>query len=838
MSGILGDLKVSLRQLRKTPGFTAAAVLVLALSIGLNAAMFGLSYSMIFAKLPVEQPEALVQIYSHSRNEPDSFRAFSWGAWRSLAARDDAFDGLLAQKVLVAGVNEVREGGTPRRTVTGLVSANYFKVLGTCLARGRAFTEEEALPGAEAPVAIASHGLWKRAGLDPDFVGRTVRVNGRPFTIVGITPEGFMGANVLLGPEIFLPLGVFDSIENRAERATERELERPDRFALTVIGRLKPGVTPEGAGPALGLAAAAVERAFPVEYRGAAFFARPAPRMVLSNAPPQEGAVVTLALAMLGMTGSVLLIVCLNLASLFMARGQSRRREFAIRLAIGGGRARIVRQFVTEGLVLSVMGGTIGSLIGMYAVNGLAATLLDRQPFSLTLNFGAPPAMVFGTAVFSVIATLMFAFGPALRHSGDGVLLDLKQQSGDEAQPRRSRFLPRNPLVSGQIALSLSLLISAGLFVQMARQANTTDLGYDATSTVLIEVDAGLAGLKESEALPLYRAVEERLRAIPGVRSASLAAFVPFHTMNEGRYVRATSSRPEVEDLGARWNAVSASYFETMGMKILRGRGFTDGEARESPARQVVVINEALSRRLFPDGEPLGRLIEFKAAGSKPVETGSLEIVGIVSATRDDAFDKGETNGVYVPFAQGYRGDAFFQVRAQSRGALVPLVEAVQNEVRAAAPGLPAFKAVTFEQHVSGSLEFWLLRVSSTLFLTLGLFATLIAVVGIYGSMSYAVARRTREFGIRLAIGASPARVRRMVISEGLGLGGGGVALGLLFGVGVGRLMDSIFVDVSAFDGTTFVIAPLLLLGASVCAAWLPARRATAVNPVVALRAD
>jgi predicted permease len=381
-------------------------------------------------------------------------------------------------------------------------------------------------------------------------------------------------------------------------------------------------------------------------------------------------------------------------------------------------------------------------------------------------------------------------------------------------------------------------LISAGLFVQMARQANTANLGYDATSTVMIEVDAGLAGLKDSEALPLYGAIEDRLRAIPGARSASLAAFVPFHTMNEGRYVRATSSRPEVESLGARWNAVSASYFQTMGMKVLRGRGFTEAEARDSQDRRVVVINEALARRLFPEGEPLGRSIEFQATGSKPVETGSAEIVGIVSATRDDAFDKGETNGVYVPFAQGFRGNAFFQVRGPSAEALAPLVEAVQKEVRAAAPGLPAFKAVTFAQHVSGSLEFWLLRVSSTLFLTLGLFATLIAVVGIYGSMSYAVARRTREFGIRLAIGASPAGVRRMVIGEGLALGGGGVALGLLFGVGVGRLMDSLFVDVGAFDAATFVIAPLLLLGASLGAAWLPARRATAVNPVVALRAD
>jgi len=834
MSGILNDVKVSLRQLRKTPGFSAAAVLVLALSIGLNAAMFGLSYSMLFKKLGAERPEALMQLFSHSRTEADSFRGFSWGAWRILGARDDVFEGVLAQRILVAGVSERGEGDMPRRTVTLLISDNYFKVLGVPLARGRAFTEAESQPGAETPVAIASHAFWKRTGFDPALLGGTIRVNGRPLTIVGITPVGFMGTNVLLGPELFLPLGLSDSIEPRAERSG---LARADRFPLMLIGRLKPGLTQDAAAPALTLAAAEVGRAFPVEYRDHEFLARPAPRLTFGNTLPQEGAIATLTFAMLGMTGSVLMIVCLNLASLFLARGQSRRREFAIRLAIGGGRARIVRQFVTEGLILSLIGGAFGAMLGIYALDAMAKTILDRIPFSLALDFGAPPAVVAGTAMLSIIATLMFAFGPALRHSGQGVLSDLKQQAGDESRPRRFWFLPGNPLVSGQIALSLSLLISAGLFIQMARQANLTDLGFDTASSVALEVDGSLAGYEAAQSLPLYARIEDRLRTLPGASSASIAAYIAFNTMNEGRWVRPTASPADQEALGSRWNAIGASYFETMGVKVLRGRAFTDAEARNPEARRVAIINDALARRLFPDGDPLGRSIEFQASGSTPAEA-PLEVVGVVSATRDDPFDKGETNGVYVPFAQGYRAAVWFHVRARGPAEAKALVEAVQREVRAVAPGLPAFKATTFEQHVAGSLEFWSLRVSSSLFIILGLFASLIAVIGIYGSMSYAVSRRTREFGVRLAIGATPARVRRMVIGEGLALGGAGIALGLLFGVGVGQVMGSLFVDVSAFDAATFILAPLMLLGASVGATWLPARRATTVDPVTALRAQ
>ena len=837
MTGLFSDVRVSIRHLRKTPGFTAAAVLVLALGIGLNAAMFGLSYTMAFAPSPFERPEEIVQLYSHARSEPDTYRGFSYGAFSEIAAREDVFAGVLAQRTVVAGVNEQPQGGQPRRAISALISADYFKVLGVPLALGRVFTDLESQPGAETPVAIASHALWKRTGFDPEFLGGTVRVNERPFTVVGITPEGFMGTSSLFGPEIFLPLGVFDSIEPGSGSETPRSLQEADSFPLLLSARLKSGTTVDASAPGLRLVAAAVERAYPTEYRGQEFLARPLPRFVSSNYPAQEGAVVTLAVAVLGMTGSVLLIVCLNLASLFLARGQARRREFAIRLAIGGGRARIVRQLITEGLILSFAGGALGSVLGLYAIDAMVAILLERLPVSLVLDFGASPLVVLGTALLSVAATMIFAFGPALRHSGEGVLADLKQQSGDEARPRAAWFLPRNPLVSAQIALSLSLLISAGLFIQMARQANASDLGFDADRTVAIEVDAGLAGYREAQGVNLYAGLEERLRSLPGVRSASVAATIPFGVRSEGRLVRKALAPAGDKGEGARWNAVGASYFETMGLPIHRGRAFTDAEAQRVGASRVVIINDVLARRLWSDGDALGRSVEFEATGAAPARSGPMVVVGIVPAVREDPFDTGQANAVYVPFAQDYRGAAFFHVRPRSL-ASEALVQAVEREVKTAAPGLPSFKATTFEAHVSQSLEFWGLRVASNLFAALGALASLIAIVGIYGSLSYAVSRRTREIGVRLAIGASPRVVRRMVMGEGLALGGAGVAFGLLLGLGMGRVMDSIFVDVGAFDALTFTIAPLLLLAATAAAAWVPAHRATTVNPVTALRAD
>jgi putative ABC transport system permease protein len=825
------DLKLSLRQLARTPGFTTSAVLVLALGIGLNAAMFGMCWLVAFADRPFRDPAALVQLYSRKASEPDSYRAFSYPAYRELAERGELFEGLTAHQITAVGV---RDAGTTRRVLASLVAADYFDVLGRPPARGRTFTAEEDRPGADLPVVVISHAFWRRTGFDAALPGGTIRVNERLFTVVGIAPPGFTGTSTLFGPELFFPLGVFDSLAGGFEGKTARTLAQADNFNLFLVGRLRPGATPEQAGPALQRAAAAVRSALPAEYEDRELQVGPLPRFSTSTQPADERALTTASLLFLGMTAAVLAIVCLNLASMMLARGQARKREFAIRLALGGGRGRIVRQLLTEGLVLAGAGSVLGVAAGAYTSNALVASLASRLPVSIAVDTAAWPAMTAGAAVFSVLATLLFALGPALRHSRGDLVTDLKRAAGEDARGRRLRLLPRHPLVSLQIALSLALLIASGLFLRMARQAAEADLGVRADATVLAEVDAGLAGYDEARGLDTYARVEDRLRGLPGVEAAAVGVTIPFGTVGFGRSVKRLGAPESEPRFDARWNAVGAGYFAAMGIPVKAGRAFSDGEARQKGAPKVAVVDEVLARTVFPAGDALGQTILLTDSETPSPEP--VAIVGIVPEVRDDFFDDTPGGAVYVPFAQAYHGAAHFHVR--QRAGSPALADAVRREIREAAPGLPVFRVLTFGQHLETSLERWAVDLLAGTFTAVAALAALVAIVGIYGATSYAVSRRTREIGVRMALGASRGRVLGMVVGEGLHVTLAGIAVGWALGLGLGRLLDAVFVEVVAFDPATYAIAPTLILVACVAAAFVPARRATAVEPTTALRSE
>jgi predicted permease len=828
------DLKLSLRHLARTPGFTAAAVAVLALGIGLNAIMFSLCHLFAFAGRPFQAPEELVQLYSRKKDVPDSYRGFSYAAWREIAARQDLFSGVLAHQLAIVGV---REGGQARRAFAAIVSANYFDVLGVPV-RGRSFTPDEDRPGSDTPVVVVSHAAWKRAGSDPGLIGRTLRVNERDFTVVGIAPEGFTGTMAVFGPELFFPLGLFDSLTNDFDGAHARRLARPDAFFLFLVGRLRAGASVESSGPALALAADTLRRAWPGEYEGQELQVAPLPRIGTNTSPSHEEALTTLSIVLVGMTGAVLAIVCLNLASMLLARGQARRRELAIRLALGAGRVRIVRQLLVEGLVLSAAGAGLGLLVGALGTDALLASLTSRVPIALAMDTVSPATLLAAAAAFSVLATLLFALGPALRHSRADVMDDIKLASGQDAPVRRGWLRPRHPLVALQVGLSLALLIAAGLFVRMAAQAAAVDLGLRADDTVLAEVDASLSGYDEARGLDAYARIEERLAALPGVQAAAAGVQVPFGAINLGRSARRTGEAPDAPSFDARWNAVGASYFEAMGVPLQRGRAFSDLEARRPGAPPVAIIDEVLARQLWPDADPLGQSLQLAAESSGTPASPPLEVVGVVGVVRDDFFSKSPGGAVYVPLAQGYRANMHFHVRPRAGADVAALRDAVRREIATAAPGLPLFRVTTFGAHLSGSLQHWGVRLTASLFSTMGGLATLVALVGLYGAISYAVSRRTREIGVRMALGATPSRVRTMVLGEGLRVGGGGVVVGALLGLALGRALDSIFVDVVAFDPPTFSAAALLVLVSCLVATLVPARRATAIDPSVALRAD
>jgi predicted permease len=843
MDGLIGDVKVSIRQLAKAPGFAAAAIVVLAVGIGLNAAMFSMVYAIGFMGRPFAEPDRLMQLFSSQTREPDSYRAFSYSAYREVSAQTDLFEGVLAHNATIVAIGEAPE---TRRTFAVLVSRNYFDLLGVPIAEGRGFTEEENQPGRDIPVVVATHSYWQRSGSDPALVGKTVRINERDYTVIGITPRGFTGTMMVFGPELFFPFGVFHSLSNDFQGETARTLEQPDAYNLFLTARLKNGISQETANARLSLTGQQLERALPAEYRDARITLAPQPRFGVSTRPSDESALTLFGVVMLGLTGAVLMTVCLNLASMLMARGRARRKEFAIRLALGAGRSRIVRQLLIEGLLLSLAGGSFGVVLGLYGVDSLVGAFSSMLPITIVLEGAVSPAVIAATVFFCLLATSWFALGPALRHSRADVLADLKPHAGEDSVSKQRRFLPRNPLVVGQVALSLALLIVAGLFIRMAHTAIAVDFGFNADDTVLAEVDGKLAGYGTPQLLDRYQRIEQRLASLPGVASASVGALVPLGMVNMSRGVRRAginlpdAAKPQTAEEGrafdAPWNAVSGAYFATMGLRLLQGRTFTEAESFGEAAAPAAIIDETLARKLWATGAAIGQRIQIVDRGATRGRPREFEVVGIVSSVHRELFEKELPGAIYVPFGQDVMGNVYFHVRPAAASSALP--DAVRREIAEAAPALPLFSAKTFASHITSSIEYWALRLSALLFGLFGGLAMLVALVGIYGVMSYAVARRTREIGIRIAVGAVPQAVRRMVLRESLSVTLAGIGVGWVLGIGVGRLLGSIFVDVASFDVLTFTVVPVGFAMAGLAAAWFPARRATEVNPMTALRAE
>ncbi len=863
---LLQDLRLSFRLLAKTPAFTLAAVTVLALGIGVNTAIFSLVHELVFSPRPWPEEKQVVQLYTQDEKNPQRFRMFSYPAFQALREDNPVFADLFAHNLSIVGLGE-REG--TRRMFAGIVSSNYFSTLQVPLVRGRAFTPEEEKPGAAIPVAIVSYNYWKRENFAPDLVGRVVRVNEKPVTVVGIAPEGFSGTMMLFGPEIYFPLGMYDQISNDYDATAARSLDRADVHQLVVVGRLKPGQTTATAEPALKAMAARLQEQFPVEFKEQTLTTRRLPRMSTSNAPAEESTLGVLGTTLIAMSGIVLLIASLNLANMLLARGQARRKEFAIRLALGGGRGRIVRQLLTEGFLLSLGGAVAGFVLGAWSTTLLMQTVGQLAPVGLFFQGASNPALFAATFAFAALATLFFALGPALKLSRADVLTDLKEQAGEDTVRRGPRWLPRHPLVVAQLALSLGLLIAAGLFIRGALAAGSIDTGFRADDTLLVELDASLGGYNAERGLELYRAAGERLAALPGVQHAGISAVAPFGMVSLSRRVQLAGVNPAPDAKPAtaaeglafspRWNSVGADYFAAMGLPLLRGRAFTAAEADHQGAPAVAIIDEALAAKLFPEGNAVGQRIQFaernapRAAGGGGAATGAssevarqendaptLEIVGIVPRTKWDLFSETDHGVMYVPFAQGYQSNAFLHLRtaAATPAARQAMTDTVRRTLREAAGGVPVLGLKTFRQHLDASMQLWMVRIGAWMFAVFGALSLTLAVVGLYGVKAYAVARRTREIGIRMALGAEPGEVQRLILREGLVMALTGVVLGLALGLGLGQVLRSLLYGVSPFDPVAYGLAPVVLLVTAALACWIPARRATRVNPLVALRAE
>ena len=849
---MLHDFRFAFRQFVKARAFTAAAVIVLALGIGANTAIFSLMNTLLFQAPHYAKPNEVVQVFSQDKKNPKTFRGFSYPTYVDIREQNSVFSGVMAHNLATVGVGDK---GSTRRAFTDVVSSNYFSVMGVMPMQGRAFRAEEETPGDNSAVAIVSYNYWKREGFNPAMLGSTIAIDSRPFTVIGIMPQGFTGTTQVFAPEIWLPLGVHDQVANDFETGNKNKLDDRGGRQFMIVGRLKPGMTAAAAAPALKTLAANLEQAWPVEQKDQTFMVETLSRFSLSTRPSSGNNVKRLAPLLFGMSGVVLLVACLNLANMLLARGAARRKEIAIRLALGGSRWRIVRQLLIEGLVLALAGGFFGLLLGLWSSDLLVASLGKKLPIDIVWQSGLSTPVLAATFAFCLLGTFAFALGPALKLSKSAVIGDLKEQAGEDAVVRRLKFLPRNPLVVVQIAFSLALLTAAALFIRGAGRAASVDTGLQTSSNYLLEVDASFATYDQTRAQDLYRTLEERLSALPGVERASISSTVPFGMLSLDKSVQRGGANPApdakpataAEGLAfrANLNSIGADYFNTVGLPLLRGRAFNVAEAMHQTSPKVAIIDEVLAQKLWPEGDALGQRIQFTekdlplAKGGEETRA-QIEIVGIVPYTRGELFEKDPSGTLYLPFAGGFQSNVFFHLKfapnaGRDTGATADLIRRTVREVD---PTVAVLSLKTFAQHLDGNFELWIVRAGAALFSIFGGLALVLAIVGVYGVKAYSVARRTREIGIRMALGAQRETVQWMLLREGAVMLASGVVLGLLLAAGTGKLISGMLYNVGALDPLAFTIAPVVLAAAALLATWLPARRATRISPMAALRTE
>jgi len=829
MSSLLQDLRHSVRLLRRTPGFTVVAVLVLALGIGANTAVFSIVNALLLKPMPGRVGE-LVGVFNKDRTKPDSYRGFSYPAFVELRDHNDVFDSLMAHTFSLVGI---REGDTTRRTFAAVVSSNYFTTVGVSLTAGRAFSAEEERPGAAIPVAIVSDGVWRRAGGDPKYLGSTITVNAVTFTVIGIAPPGFTGTMAIASPDVWFPLGVYDAVVTDIFKQQGGGIGDRKSDALVLAGRLKPGISIASAEPHLDQIAARLSEAYPATDRDRTFTLSALQRLGTSTSPKQRDPLAGVSGMLLLMSALVLVVACLNLANLMLARSAARRKEMAIRLALGGSRARIVRQLLTEGFVLSVAGGAAGLLLAWWTTSLLAGSMSSVFPASVVID-AAPDIRVFAAAgAFAVLSTICFALGPALAASHAELVPDLKADSRDGGARGASRLVSGPVLVISQLAVSLALVAAGGLFVRGALNIATTDPGFSLDRQLIVGVDASMAGYDEARGRATYRAMLDRLRALPGIEQVSFASTVPFGDMTEGRDVHAGDRKAS-----PGFVIVGADYFKTLGLTMLRGREFTRSEEDASPrAGTLAVLNEPLARKLFGDENPVGRQIQVGERERGTERT--LEIIGVAPGLRHEIFDVAPVPQIYVASGGPYRGSMNVHLRVSGgAGSETAMLDPVRRELRQVDDRLPVVSMRTMSGHRDASILAWSVRVAAGLFSAFGGLALLLATIGVYGLKAYDVSRRTREIGIRMALGATGGDVERLVMREGLRTTIAGLVIGLLLAAGLGKIVSGILYRVSPFDPFVLTLAAVALSTAAMLACYLPARRATRVVPLEALRSE
>jgi predicted permease len=820
------DLRYGARMLAQGRGFTVAAVLCLALGIGANTAIFSLASAVLWRPLPVERPDQLVEII---RGDGMSGNTLSHPDYLAINERNDTLAGLAISSLIELSFSH---GGQSQMITGELVSGNYFDLLGAQPMLGRAFLpEEDRSPGAY-PVVVVGHDFWQsQFGGDPLLAGKTIRLNNQRYTVVGVAPSGFRGTNAPFAPAVWLPVMMVEA--TMTVRQTPPPLnDRGHEFAT--IGRLKPGVSLEQAQAQLETLNRQLELANPLPAgRTRGGDADRSLKLVRSQGliVPLRPMAKTATALLSAVVGLVLLIACANVANLLLARAAARRKEIAVRLALGAGRMRLIRQLLTESFLLALLGAAAGLLIAFWinrALMALEPPVPAAWNFQIDLRLDAA-ALGFAALLTSVTA-LLFGLAPALQASKPDLVPALKDEAPAPAMGRRYRrwLSLRNSLVVAQVAVSLVLLVGAGLFIRSLQHVQRLDLGFKTEDRLALSFNLAMQGYDEVKTREFVARAIERLAALPGVESASAANTLPLGVMGFGAPVEIEGrpTPPDARPTFAENQLVGLDYLRTMGTRLVRGRDFT---ARDTAtAQRVAIINERMASRFFPNEDPLGKRLRV----GEP-DAPFCEIVGVA---QDVTFSLGENPGpaVYRPLAQ--QSSRWLTLVVHTKGDPKAQIAAVRSAVQAIDDNLPAQEIKTLKEIVG--LQFWPARMLAGLLAVLGSAGLLLASVGVYGVMSYAVAQRTREIGVRMAMGAQARDVLKLIVGQGLGLALAGAAIGLALSAVATRFLSSLLYGVSATDPATFAGVALFLIGVALLACYLPARRATKVDLLAALRRD
>ena len=818
MENLWNDLCYAWRMLIKSPGFSIVAVLALGLAIGANTSIFSLFNGVMWRPLPVKDPQQLVVVATKQRGLdfpiPLSYPDFQ--DYRQLKAVFSDMIGYVPDPV------NLQAGGRPTRAWAELVTGNYFSMLGLEAVRGRTFAADEGwVPGKDALIVL-SYKYWQtRFGGNPDIVGRSVQVNKHPFTIIGVAPERYHGAYYFLEPDFYIPVTTMSLLDPKSAD----DLNKRGATYLRVLGRLQPGLTPTQALAAAQPTDRRLAQEFPESHKDMSLLVIPE-----LNARPEPGLGAFMSKAVwvfMSLAGLVLLIACANVANLILARANGRRKELAMRFALGASRGRMIRQLLTESVLLALCGGIAGLVFARWAAMALMSiripTDLPLHLFDLRVDWRVFAFSFLVALITGIVAGLM----PALQaHRTD--LADTLKVGGRSGGGSTGHHRFRNALVVAQVAVSLLLLACAGFFIRSFQNSANVDMGFRVDHTLMMSVDLGLQGYSEERGQQFYKQISDRVKSLPGVRDASFAAYIPMGYENDivnvypdGQPVDNKSSAETSFN-----NQVQPDYFRAVGVHVIKGREFTEADSATAP--KVAIVNETFANKIWPGQDPTGKIFRTEKDGP------AIQVVGLTRTGKYTFLYETPQLFVYFPVAQRYVAAATLMVYSQDDP--LRLVGPVRDQIQQLDGSLPVFDVNTMEAHVEYGKPLLPARLGAMLVGAFGMLGLVLATVGVYGVVSYSVSQRTHEIGIRSALGAQRRNVLGMVLKQGMTMALIGTAIGIVLAFLLFRGLHSVLYGVASTDLVTLAAVSSLLLAIAFVASYIPALRATQVDPVVALR--